>query len=133
MADTVDLREGSAPLSPAVPVAAAPSHRPAAPLAGGGLEPTLYRFILRHSRHRQLLVLAVTLASFPFYYYALDLPKTIVNRAIGGKRFPQEFLGFEFEQIPYLLVLCGIFLALVFVNGGFKDRKSTRLNSSHMS
>ena len=53
------------------------------------LEPTIYRFILRHSLRQQLSLLALTLVSFPFLYSSLDLPKTIVNRAIGGKQFPQ--------------------------------------------
>src|SRR3984957_14041926 len=82
---------------------------PAAPIEDS-IEPTVYRFILR----------VLPLVSFPFLYYSLDLPKTIVNHAIGGKHFPQEFLGIEFDQVPYLMTLCGVFLALVFINGGFK-------------
>jgi putative ABC transport system ATP-binding protein len=91
----------------------------------GALEPTIYRFILRHSLTRQLLLLALTLVSFPFLYYSLDLPKTIVNRAIGGKQFPQHFLGMELGQIPYLLTLCALFLLLVFINGAFKYNINT--------
>jgi putative ABC transport system ATP-binding protein len=96
-----------------------PSLTPAPPIEDS-LEPTVYRFILRHSLKQQIMLLVLTLVSFPFLYYSLDLPKTIVNRAIGGKHFPQEFLGFEFDQIPYLMTMCGIFLALVFINGAFK-------------
>jgi ABC-type multidrug transport system fused ATPase/permease subunit len=84
------------------------------------LEPSVYRFILRHSLKQQIVLLILTLASFPFLYYSLDLPKTITNHAINGKAFPQPFLGVTFDQIPYLMTLCGIFLALVFINGGFK-------------
>jgi putative ABC transport system ATP-binding protein len=96
-----------------------PSLTPAPPIEDS-LEPTVYRFILRHSLKQQIMLLVLTLVSFPFLYYSLDLPKTIINRAIGGKHFPQEFLGFEFDQIPYLMIMCGIFLALVFINGAFK-------------
>jgi putative ABC transport system ATP-binding protein len=96
-----------------------PSLTPAPPVEDS-LEPTVYRFILRHSLKQQILLLVLTLVSFPFLYYSLDLPKTIINRAIGGKHFPQEFLGFQFDQIPYLSIMCGIFLALVFINGAFK-------------
>src|ERR1700722_17184469 len=92
---------------------------PAAPIEDS-IEPTVYRFILRHSLKQQIMLLVLTLVSFPFLYYSLDLPKTIVNHAIGGKHFPQEFLGIEFDQVPYLMTLCGVFLALVFINGGFK-------------
>lgn len=85
------------------------------------LEPSVYRFILKHSFRQQILLLVFTLASFPFLYYSLDLPKTIVNKAIKEDApFPQHLLGFEFERVPYLLILCGVFIALVLINGGFK-------------
>jgi putative ABC transport system ATP-binding protein len=84
------------------------------------LEPTIYRFILRHSLPQQLLLLLLTLVSFPFLYYSLYLPKTIINSAIGGKQFPQNIIGFELSQITFLLILCSIFLILVFINGAFK-------------
>src|SRR5882757_2475169 len=97
--------------------ATGPEKRP----SGSGLEPTIYGFIIRHSLWKQVALLVFTLVSFPFLYYSLDLPKTIVNRAIGGKKFPQDLYGiWQLDQIPYLLTLCGIFLALVFINGGFK-------------
>ncbi len=92
-------------------------------LPGGttdGLEPSVYGFIVRYSWREQIYVVVMTLLSFPFLYYSLDLPKIIINRAISGKHFPQPFLGLELGQIPYLLVLCGVFLALLLVNGWFK-------------
>src|SRR5713101_2922724 len=88
--------------------------------ASSDLEPTVYRFILKHSLRQQIFLLVLTFASFPFLYYSLKLPKEIINHAIDGKHFPQEFLGFEFNQVPYLMFLCALFLALVFINGGFK-------------
>jgi len=85
------------------------------------LDPTLYRFILRHSLGPQLLLLVLTLVSFPFLYYSLLLPKTITNGAIKSeKHFPQHILGFDLDQMNYLMVLCAVFLLLVFINGGFK-------------
>ncbi len=105
---------GTAPRSEATPAAKPPGPD------SGDLEPSVYRFILRHSLRRQILLLLLTLASFPFLYYSLKLPKTILNRAIAGKHFPQEFLGFDFNQVPYLMLLCAVFLALVLINGGFK-------------
>src|SRR6266851_1758960 len=85
-----------------------------------GLDPSIYGYILHYSLRDQIYLVIVTLLSFPFLYYSLDLPKQIVNNAISGKHFPQNFLGFELEQIPYLLVLCGVFLVLVLINGWFK-------------
>src|SRR6266849_252499 len=105
---------GTAPRSEAAPAAKPPEAE------GGDLEPSIYRFILKHSMRQQIVLLVLTLASFPFLYYSLKLPKTIINRAIDGKHFPQTFLGIDFDQVPYLMVLCGIFLALVFINGAFK-------------
>src|SRR5215475_5101553 len=85
-----------------------------------GLDPTIYGYILHYSLREQIYLVVVTLMSFPFLYYSLELPKIIVNRAISGKEFPQNFFGMEFDQIPYLLVLCCIFLILVLINGWFK-------------
>ncbi len=84
------------------------------------MEPTLFQFIRRHSRRQQILLLLLTVASFPVLYASLELPKIIVNQAIGSEDFPRAVYGVEFEQIEYLLTLCGIFLALVLCNGGFK-------------
>ena len=88
--------------------------------SGDGLDPSIYGYILHYSLPEQIYLVVVTLLSFPFLYYSLDLPKLIVNGAISGKEFPQHFLGFELDQIPYLLVLCCLFLILVLVNGWFK-------------
>ena len=81
---------------------------------------SIFGFVFQHSKPQQILLLTLTLAAFPFLYLSLDLPKRIINRAINGKDFPAEFLGMEFDQIPYLMVLCFAFLALVMINGGFK-------------
>ena len=51
---------------------------------GEGLEPSVYGFILRFSWREQIYVVVMTLASFPFLYWSLDLPKQIINRAISG-------------------------------------------------
>jgi putative ABC transport system ATP-binding protein len=89
--------------------------------APSDLEPTIWRFIIKHSWKSQLVALVLTLASFPFLYISLDLPKTIVNHAIrADAKFPQYVFGFEFERVPYLMLLCGAFLATVLINGAFK-------------
>ena len=81
---------------------------------------SVFAYIWRYSRLQQIILTLVTLFSFPFLYYSLDLPKLIVNEAIGGAGSPYDVLGVELDQIEYLFALSGIFLALVFVNGGFK-------------
>ncbi|GHD39372.1 hypothetical protein GCM10017083_01150 [Thalassobaculum fulvum] len=87
------------------------------------MEPSIYRFIFRYSKREQLVLLVMTGLSFPFLYYSLDLPKRIINEALGAKgaaSFPTEWLGFTFDQLEYLWTLSGLFLALVCINGGFK-------------
>src|SRR6516165_4693580 len=121
--------EGALPLSRNASRAVRPRKQAGSPAAQppeaevgepNTLEPTIYRFVLSHSLSQQLALILFTLISFPFLYFSLDLPKTIINKAIGGKQFPQHLFGFEFGQVTYLLLLCGLFLSLVFVNGGFK-------------
>jgi putative ABC transport system ATP-binding protein len=96
------------------------------PAGTDGLEPSVYGFILRYSWREQVYVVAMTLLSFPFLYWSLDLPKQIINRAISGRHFPQSYFGVELNQIPYLLVLCTIFLALILINGWFKLHVNVR-------
>ena len=84
------------------------------------MEKTLFKFIWRYSKRDQIILLVLTAISFPFLYLSLDLPNTIINKAIGGKDVPEEIFGMTVDQIDYLLILSGAFLALVFVNGGFK-------------
>ena len=87
------------------------------------MDKSIFRFVLRFSKREQLFIILLTGISFPFLYYSLDLPKTIINQAIGGGAdFPIDFLGLgvPLDQVPYLFTLCGIFLTLVFINGGFK-------------
>ena len=84
------------------------------------MEQTIFKFILKYSRREQIVLLIATLVSFPFLYLSLDLPKTIINQAIGGTQFPRVVWGYQLDQLPYLALLCGLFLLLVFVNGGIK-------------
>jgi putative ABC transport system ATP-binding protein len=84
------------------------------------MESTLFRFIWRYSKRDQIFLLVLTALSFPFLYLSLDLPKTIINKAISNKDIPPDILGISVDQIDYLMVLSGLFLILVCVNGAFK-------------
>lgn len=90
---------------------------------------SLFAYILKYSKRQQLTLIAIIVCAFPFYYFSLDLPKTIINDAINGSQFPIELVaeGFgisipvgSFDQISYLVLLCIVFLILVVINGGFK-------------
>src|SRR5436853_4766320 len=94
--------------------------------AGDALPATIYGFILRYSLRDQIYLVVVTLLSFPFLYYSLELPKVIINEAIGGKNFPWTIFGIEFSRISYLVLLCSVFLIFVLINGWFKYHLNVR-------
>ena len=126
------------------------------------MERGLFKFVIKHSARDQVILIFLSLVALPFLYLTFELPKRIVNEALATSTvFPKEILGAAFGQVDYLILLCGMFLGLVLVNGGLKyfsstyryrvgdqllrrlryglvenllrDRKSTRLNSSHVS
>ncbi|MGU3385060.1 ABC transporter transmembrane domain-containing protein [Methylobacterium sp. D53M] len=108
------------------------------------LEPRLFPYIWRYSKVAQLRICAVVLASLPFYFASLDLPKRIVNDAITGKAYAHGeatapfleltvewpaflgggkthlFEGFQLDRFELLLSLSTLFLSLVLINGAFK-------------
>jgi putative ABC transport system ATP-binding protein len=84
------------------------------------MDRNIFRYILRHSLKAQILILAMTVGSFPFLYVTLELPKIIINDALAGGSGARSVLGVTLSQVDYLFTLCGAFLALVLVNGGFK-------------
>ena len=84
------------------------------------MESGIFRFIIRFSLRDQVTLVLMSALALPFLFLTLELPKTIVNEAIGGTDFPRAILGFEFEQIPFLLLLCGLFLLLVIISGVLK-------------
>lgn len=84
------------------------------------MKKTLFGFIWRYSARQQIVIVAITVMSFPLVYMSLDLPKRIVNDALQGKNFPRHLFGFELNQLSYLFLLCMAFLALVVANNGVK-------------
>ena len=84
------------------------------------MEKSFYRYILRYSTRDQILLIVLTAASMPLVYVSLDIPKIIVNRAIGGQQIPETLLGFPIDQISFLFALCAAYLGLVILNGAFK-------------
>ncbi|MBX2886284.1 MAG: ATP-binding cassette domain-containing protein, partial [Granulosicoccus sp.] len=93
------------------------------------MENGLFSYIFKYSKKEQINLILLTLLAFPFYYFSLNLPKIIINDAINGSNFPiNTSLGIgnfsipfgQFEQVPYLIILCFLFLFLVIVNSGIK-------------
>lgn len=83
------------------------------------MQRTIFGFIRRYSWRQQLVILVMTVLSLPFLYASLDLPKQIINDALGRPE-GGVIVGYELDQMGYLMVLCGLFLLLVFINGAFK-------------
>jgi ABC-type multidrug transport system fused ATPase/permease subunit len=92
------------------------------------VEPTIFRFILKYSKAQQLWLLAVIVFSYPFLYLSLEMPKLIVNRAIGATSGPPyevplfgaPVLSVNISQIEFLVGLSFVYLFLVLINGTLK-------------
>ncbi len=105
------------------------------------MDKSLAHYIWTHTRAQQIWILFVVAVSMYTFYLSFDLPKLIVNGPIQGKNFDspdatQNYLrlafdlpvlgkvelfgGFQLDRLTSLWFLCGVFLALVVVNGGFK-------------
>jgi len=89
------------------------------------MEKSIFRFIWKHSRRDQIILLLVTLLTFPILYVSLELPKRIINDAISGSGEPVTLLGATFSQVQFLLILCAGFLIAVLANGLLKMRLNT--------
>ncbi|NIO43805.1 MAG: hypothetical protein GTO41_28800, partial [Burkholderiales bacterium] len=91
------------------------------------MEKTLFKYILKNSKKEQLFIVLLSSLSLPFYYLSLEMPKQIINKAIGApaQMFPQSVDVFGYEimrlgQVPLLLLFCLVFLFAVLVAGGLK-------------
>ncbi|KAA2235547.1 ABC transporter transmembrane domain-containing protein [Salinarimonas soli] len=108
------------------------------------MDQNLFRYVWRHTRRSQILILGLILLSLPTYFLSFEIPKRIINEAIQGRPFVNpgdtvlfgrwvvglpELLGgaslvvspgFPLDQTSLLFALSGLFLGLVIVNGAFK-------------
>ena len=71
-------------------------------------------------------MLIITSLSLPFLYLSLELPKQIINDAIGGGKDPRILFGFEFTQIQLLMILCIGFILAILIQGLMKMWINTR-------
>lgn len=89
------------------------------------IERSLFSFIWKYSKRDQLILLAVTLTLFPLLFLTLELPKRIINDAIGAASDNINFFGVTVDQITFLMLLCGAFLLSVLGHGIMKMRINT--------
>jgi putative ABC transport system ATP-binding protein len=83
------------------------------------MEPSIYRYILNHSRNDQIKLILLSIVSLPIVYVTLELPKRIIN-TLEGIEYPESIFGYPLDQLSYLMLLSFTFLFAVLVNGGFK-------------
>ena len=82
--------------------------------------PSVFTFILRHSRREQGILIAFGLVSLPVLYATLELPKRIVNGAIDAEVHTTTIFGVMLSQTEHLFFLCAIYLVVILVNGALK-------------
>ncbi len=114
------------------------------------MERNLFKYIWRHSKAEQTVILILVLVQMPIYFLSLNLPKQIINQGIQGDGFDgpeatQAFMafdlpfgewltgapmplfgGFQLTQPDMLLALSFAFLGFVMVTGIFKFVINTR-------
>ena len=83
------------------------------------MESSIFGFIWKYSKRQQLVILALSVVLLPLNYYSYDIPKQIVNRALGSSD-NQEFFGYNLDRFQLLMVLCGLFLGIVLISGALK-------------
>ncbi|MCP4472422.1 MAG: ABC transporter ATP-binding protein [Gammaproteobacteria bacterium] len=85
------------------------------------MEPSLFKYILTHSKKDQILLVLISLASLPLVYVTLELPKRIINLLEGtGSDYPEAIFGYELDNLNYLMLLSFTFLLVVLCSGGLK-------------
>jgi len=89
------------------------------------MDRSLFSFIWKHSKREQIMLLAVTLITFPFLFATLELPKRIINDAIGASDPVIPLAGYDLSQIQFLTALCLGYLGAVLVHGLLKMRLNT--------
>ncbi|MBT8436132.1 MAG: ABC transporter ATP-binding protein [Gammaproteobacteria bacterium] len=83
------------------------------------MEPSLYRYILQHSKKDQILLILLSLASLPLVYITLELPKKIIN-LLEGMDLPDGIFGYEFDRLEFLMIFSFAFLLVVLFSGLLK-------------
>lgn len=89
------------------------------------MERSIFSFIWKYSSRDQIVLLILTIVTFPFLYITLELPKRIINDAIGAESNAIDFFGFQMSQVQFLFILCFAYLASVLVHGLMKMRLNT--------
>ena len=82
-----------------------------------GLDDGIFRLIFRRTRLRQAVLLLIAGAAMPTLYLTLEIPKHIVNHAIGSQSGVIRIDDVAFGQVEFLVILCVLYLACLLANG----------------
>jgi ABC-type multidrug transport system fused ATPase/permease subunit len=85
-----------------------------------GLTDGIFKLILRRTRSRQIVLLLGAAAAMPTLYLTLEIPKHIINHAIGAGQEIFEIGGVKFSQVEFLVALCILYLTSLLINGSIK-------------
>lgn len=89
------------------------------------MEKNLVAFVWRHGKIDTIKTLIVTFMTFPVIYASLEIPKIIVNQALGAGKtpveWPLEVFTISFDQVSYLITLCFLFITMVVLNNWLKN------------
>ena len=90
------------------------------------MDKNLVRFVWTYGKWDTIKTLIVISLMFPVIYISLEIPKIIVNKALGAGNtpveFPTEFLFVEMDNLTYLVSLCVIFITMIVLNNWLKSR-----------
>ncbi len=84
------------------------------------MENSAFAFARKFGKSRILLILVIMLPMFGLQIMMYQLPKVIIDDAIGGGEGTRQVFGIELERLDYLWVLCAAFLFLVLIIGLIK-------------
>nr|WP_067289027.1 ABC transporter transmembrane domain-containing protein [Marinobacterium profundum] len=84
------------------------------------IQGSVYSYIIQHTGRQQLMLLGLALTALPLLYVTLEIPKHIINHAIGSDDFPIQIIGIEAQQIEFLFGLCLLYLLTILLSGSLK-------------
>lgn len=92
------------------------------------MEKSLFSYILHYSKRQQVWLTVVIFLYFPIQYLSLELPKMIIDDAIGADGpapYTLDVVGLlvvdlDVSQLHFLWLLCLAYLALVVLNNAVK-------------
>ncbi|HRK68848.1 MAG TPA: hypothetical protein PKY73_14935, partial [Hyphomonas sp.] len=85
-----------------------------------GLANGIFRLIFHRPRLRQAALLLIAAAAMPTLYLTLEIPKHIINHAIGSESGVIRIGELTFSQLEFLVSLCFLYLVCLLANGAIK-------------